>query len=164
MKGKEIMIVSIIIIIILLIVIIVGESSKIKDEVTTENININEIISNIIGENKEQLGEYEKETLDGTKVNISDKLSETKTLDGLEISNIKLVENGNLSKLTANVKNPTNETLGDYDVNITLIDKEGNEIVTIAGYIDKVEAGETVELNASVAVDVANAYDFKISK
>ena len=161
MKSNGIMIVSIIIII-LLIIIILGENSKNKDEVTIENID--EIISNITGENKEQLGEYEKETLDGTKVNTSDKLSETKTLEGLEISNIKLVENENLSKLTADVKNPTSETLGDYEVKITLIDKDGKELVTIAGYIDKVQAGETVELNASVAVDVANAYDLKISK
>lgn len=164
MKGKEIMIVSIIIII-LLIIIIVGRVSKNKDEVVPGNIeNINEIISDIAGGNKEKLGEYEKETIDGTKVNTSNKLSETKTLDGLEISNIKLVENGNLSKLTADVKNPTSGTLGDYEVKITLIDKERKELVTIAGYIDKVEAGDTVELNTSVTVDVANAYDFKISK
>ena len=51
-----------------------------------------------------------------------------------------------------------------YEVKITLIDKERKELVTIAGYIDKVEAGDTVELNTSVTVDVANAYDFKISK
>ena len=165
MKGKEIMVVSIIIIILLIIIIVGVNKGKEKEEINnigTENIeNINE---NEGTEEKEELGEFETETVDGTKVNISEELNKTKEIEGLEISNIKLTEKENLSVLTADVKNPTNERLGDYDVNITLIDKEGNEIVTIAGYIDKVEAGETVELNTSVTVDVANAYDFKISK
>ena len=162
MKGKEIMVVSIIIIILLIIIIVGVNKGKEKEEINnigTENINENQGT-----EEKEELGEFETETVDGTKVNISEELSETKELEGLEISNIKLIEKENLSVLTADVKNPTNETLGEYDVNITIIDKEGNEIITIAGYIDKVEAGKTVELNTSVTADVADAYDFKISK
>ena len=35
------------------------------------------------------------------------------------------------------------------------------ELVTMAVYIDKVETGNTVRLNTSLTMDVANAYDFK---
>ena len=43
-------------------------------------------------------------------------------------------------------------------------DKEGNEITRIGGYIDRVNAGEIAQLNASATSDFANAYDFEIVK
>ena len=157
MKAKELMVV-LTIIIILLIVIIVGASGKKENKVDLEQKpEVGEI-----EENKAE--EFVEVKIDGTKVNTSNELSKTKTIEGLEISNIRLTENGNVSQLIADVKNPTNKTLGDFAVNIIIIDKTGKELAKIGGYIDKVEAGETVQLNSSVTVDVANAYDFKISK
>ena len=157
MKAKELMVV-LTIIIILLIVIIVGASGKKESKVDLEQKpEVGEI-----EENKAE--EFVEVKIDGTKVNTSNELSKTKTIEGLEISNIRLTENGNVSQLIADVKNPTNKTLGDFAVNIIIIDKTGKELAKIGGYIDKVEAGETVQLNSSVTVDVANAYDFKISK
>ena len=52
----------------------------------------------------------------------------------------------------------------NFPVEIIILDKEGNEITRIGGYIDKVKAGEKVELNASATSDFANAYDFDIVK
>ena len=157
MKLKELMIV-LAIIIVLLIVIIVGVSGKKENKVDLEQ----KPEVGAIEENKVE--EFVEEKLDGTKVNTSSELSKTKTIDGLEINNIRLIGSGNASQLIADVKNPTDKTLGDFEVKIVLLDKEGKELVTVGGYIDKVEPGETIELNSSVTVDVTNAYDFKISK
>ena len=157
MKLKELMIV-LAIIIVLLIVIIVGVSGKKENKVDLEQ----KPEVGAIEENKVE--EFVEEKLDGTKVNTSSELSKTKTIDGLEINNIRLIGSGNASQLIADVKNPTDKTLGDFEVKIVLIDKEGKELVTVGGHIDKVEPGETIELNSSVTVDVTNAYDFKISK
>lgn len=157
MKGKEIMIVSGIIIVLLLVIIIGATINKNNDNPVNPQVGE-------IGQNVSSDGEFTEVMLDGTKVNTSDALSKTKEVDGLEISNIRLVEKDNVSQLLADVKNPTSSTKGDFPVNIIVLDKSGNEIVNIGGYIDKVNAGETVQLNASATVDFANAYDFKVEK
>ena len=58
-------------------------------------------------------------------------LKKTKTIDGLEISNIRLVENNNVSQVVADVTNPTNGTLGDFPVEIIIKDKTNNEYITL---------------------------------
>jgi len=157
MKGKEIMIVSGIIIVLLLVIIIGATANKNNDTPVSPQVGE-------IGQNAQNGGEFSEVTLDGTKVNTSDALSKTKKVDGLEISNIKLVEKNNVSQILADVKNPTSGTKGDFAVSIIVLDKSGKEIANIGGYIDKVNAGETVQLNASATVDFANAYDFKVEK
>ena len=158
MKAKELMIV-LGIVIILLVVIIVGKSINKDEQQQVQNPTIG--VTQNDQANKE---EYVEIQADGTKVNTSNQLAKTKTVEGLEISNIQLTENGNLSKLTADVKNPTSQTKGDFAVKITILDKNGKEMATIGGYIDKVNPGETVKLSASATVDFANAYDFKVTK
>lgn len=160
MKAKELMIV-LGIIIVLLIVIIVGVNMNKEDEnsnTLNPSTNQNNTTTNTVKE------EFVKIEEDGTKVNISKELSKTKKVDGLEITNIRLVENNNVSRILADIKNPTNKALGDFAIDIKLLDKNGNEISLIGGYIDKVEPGKTGQLNASATVDFANAYNFEIVK
>lgn len=157
MKVKQIMIV-LFIIIALLIVIIVGVSIKNKKEVQNPQ-------SPTVGMVEEdKLEEFVEVQENGSKVNISEELKKTKTIEGLEISNIRLVENNNVSQVVADIKNPSNKTLGDFPVDIIVKDKVGKEITRIGGYIDKVSPGETAQLNASATSDFANAYDFEIVK
>ncbi len=99
---------------------------------------------------------------DGTKLNVSDKLSETKTFSNYEVSNIQLTEQDGQSLILADVKNIGNEKAGIVLVDIILLDKDGNEIVKIGGIIGETEPGQTVQLNAAATVDFANAYDFRI--
>lgn len=101
---------------------------------------------------------------DGTKQNTSNKLAETKEIEGLEISNIRLTEKDGLTLLLADVRNPGNKDNGDFGVDIKLVDKEGNELATIGGYIDSVKVGETVTLNITVTSSLANSYDFEVKK
>ncbi len=156
MKVKELIIVALIIILLLIVIIIATNANKESNE------NIQTPEAGIVEENKVE--EFVKVQLDGSKVNISEELSKTKIIEGLEISNIRLIENNNVSQVLAEVKNPTNGPLGDFSIGIIILDKEGNEITRIGGYIDRVEAGDTVELNSSATSDFANAYNLKIIK
>ena len=91
-------------------------------------------------------------------------IEQIKTIDGLEISNIQLTEKDNVSILLGTVTNKTNETKGDYPVNIIIYDENEKEITTIGGYIGEVNPGESTQLNSSATFDYANAYDFRIEK
>ena len=158
MKAKELMIVLLIIIVLLIVIIVAVNANKNKgNEENTQTPAIG-----VVEENKVE--EFVEVQEDGSKVNTSEELKKTKTIDGLEISNIRLVENNNVSQVVADVTNPTNGTLGDFPVEIIVKDKEGNEITRIGGYIDRVNAGETAQLNASATSDFANAYNFEIVK
>ena len=158
MKAKELMIVLLIIIVLLIVIIVAVSANKNKEN--EENTQTPAI--GVVEENKVE--EFVEVQEDGSKVNTSEELKKTKTIEGLEISNIRLVENNNVSQVVADVKNPTSKTLGDFPIDIVVKDKAGKEITTIGAYIDKVNPGETVELNASATSDFANAYDFEIVK
>lgn len=159
MKGKDLMIV-LGVAIVLLLVIIIGVKVKNNNKIDP-NADGQQTQNNVTNEIIEEFVEVQE---DGSKVNTSEELTKTKKVDGLEISNISVVENNNVTQVTAQIKNPTNKTLGDFPVDIKVLDKNGKEIATIGGFIDRVAPGETAELNASATVDFANAYDFEIIK
>lgn len=110
----------------------------------------------------EQIEEFIEVAEDGTKVNKSEKLAETKTFENYEISNIQLTENNEESLILADVKNIGATKTEVRLVDITLLNKEGDEITTIGGIIGEIEPGQVVQLNASATTDFANAYDFSI--
>ncbi len=149
MKDKKIWIfIGVVIILIILLLIIKGVSNKGGNIIDEQKI-VNE-------------EEFVEVISDGTKINKSNKLQETKKINGLEISNIRLTEKNNMSRILATVKNTSSETKGGYAVKIILLNKVGETIKEIEAYIDKVDPGETVTLNTAATVDFANAYDFKI--
>lgn len=154
MKKNEMIIVGIIVavmLIILGIVIINKNKNSVTDNEPQNTINTtNEEFTNVQS--------------DGTKINTSNKLAETKKFDGLEISNITLTEKNGESYLRAIVKNTTSQTKGNEMILLTIINKEGKTLTTINGYLDTIEAGETSMLSIKTSADFANAYDFKVSK
>lgn len=150
-KSERRMILMLIIIGIIIIAILV----KVKNGKTNENP-INEEQQN------EQIEEFVEVSEDGTKVNKSEKLAETKTFENYEISNIQLTENEGQSLLLADVKNIGDAKTDVRLIDITLLDKEGNEITTIGGIVGEIEPGQVVQLNSSATADFANAYDFTI--
>ena len=101
---------------------------------------------------------------DGTKLNVSNKLKEEKTIKGLKIGNIQLTEQNGQSVLLADVRNEGTQDVEMFLINIILVDKEGKEIATIPGIVSPVKAGATVQLNAGITEDYANAYDFKVEQ
>lgn len=101
---------------------------------------------------------------DQTKLNTSEKLQETKKYEGLEIKNLQIIEKNNVTLLTGIITNVSEEKQGGYPINITIQNKEGNEIITISAYVEELEPGNTSYLSVSSTFDYANAYDLTITK
>lgn len=117
-------------------------------------------------ENKgeEKAEEYVEILDDGTKLNVSEQLKESKKIDGVEITDIQLTEQNGQSVLLANAINTTNTETVVMPINIIVLDKSGNEIGKIPGVIAPLKQGETKQLNVGITEDYSNAYDFKIEK
>lgn len=150
-----------ILILITIVVIIIGivmSINKGKEESKENNVAVGREENTPVAEEFVSLAE------DGTKVNTSNKLKETKTFDGLEIGKLQLTMKNNVSVILGEIKNTTDTVKGEYPVNLIILDKEGNEIITIGAYIQKLQPGQTAELNTSATFDFANAYDFRITK
>ena len=118
-------------------------------------------IHNEVEENK-VVEEFVQVLKDGTKLNTSSKLSETKIIDGLKIGNIQLTMQNGQSVLLADAENNTGKDIDIMLLDIILLDKNGNELTTITGIIGNLKAGEKQQLNSSVTSDYANAYDFRV--
>ena len=114
------------------------------------------------GENKAE--EFVQVLEDGTKLNTSGKFSTTRKLDGLEIGNIQLTNKDGASVVLANVTNTTNVATPLMEVTLTLLDKQGNELISLDGLIEPIPAGGTAQMSVGATADYANAYDFTIVK
>ncbi len=150
-NQKKFIIALVAIIIVVIIILIATNKNKSKN-----NEDINTVEENTVKEEFVQVLE------DGTKLNISSKLAETKTVNGLEFGNIQLTEQGGQSLLLADVKNNTSNATELTLVDLTLLDKEGNTIVELGGIIAPLAPGESTQFNTSTTLDYANAYDFKV--
>ncbi len=108
--------------------------------------------------------EFVQQLNDGTRLNTSDKLHETKKIEEMEISDFQVTEKNNMTLLLANITNTSDTKQGGYPVSIKVVDKQGNEIITLAAFIGELEPGQSTQLSTSATFDYANAYDFSIIK
>ena len=142
-----------ILLVILLIVIGVKTFGKPKNNVAVENNN-----NTTVNEEK-----YTVDLSDGTKLNNSEELKNTKKYKGLEISNIQFTSKNGSSVLLADVKNTGTTNFVAEEVKVVLIGENGETIKEIGAYIPSVAAGESKEINSIVTAEVvANIKDFKI--
>ena len=149
-KGLLMAIILIIIIIVIALIIIQksketvpGNSKEEKNSTNTES--------------------YVEEIEDGVKINKSTKLNEAKEINGLLITNIQLTTIDGMTTLLADVTNNSGTETEVKQVQITLLDQEGKELVTVTGIVNALDVGETTELNISMTSDFVNAYDFRVS-
>lgn len=98
-----------------------------------------------------------------TKVNVSSKLNEDKSVNGINFKNIQLVKVDKLTILSMDVENTTGKDIKDTMISINLLDQNGNKIKAISGIISAVKNGETVKLKSIANGDYTNAYDLKIA-
>lgn len=99
---------------------------------------------------------------DGTKLNISSKLNETKKLGNFEIGNIQLTHKNGMSVVLADVVNKGSAVTNWTIIEVTLLDKNGNTINVLEGVIEDLQPGESTQLNMQTSSDYANAYDFTV--
>ncbi len=104
---------------------------------------------------KEKDNKEEEQTFNTNEGVISDK-----ELNGLKFTNTSLVSTENSATLVTLV---TNQTDADVEVrifNIRVKDKDGNEIVTLQGYVGGVvPAGESREITSNVDMNLDHATD-----
>lgn len=155
-KEKQVIGVLIGIAVIAIIVVLIVNGKNKEDE----NIVNNETVEN----NTVEEEKYVEVLENGTKLNTSEKLKETKEIDGMEISNMQLTEEGNITKLLGTITNNSNTTKGNYEINIKLIAENGKALTTLVGYIGELEPGESTQLSTSTTFDYANTYDVEITK
>ena len=123
-------------------------------------------------ENKENKAETANNTVteefvqvleDGTKLNTSEQLSKTKQVGPYKFENMQLTEQGSQTVLLADVTNTSSSATDLQLVDVTLLDKEGKEIITVGGIISPLQPGAKTQFNTSMTLDYANTYDFKIT-
>lgn len=158
-ESKGMPVIMIIAIVVILIVgIVVGIKIKNKND-------INDIKQNNESTNSEnEVQSYVEEFEDGIKINKSNKLNEAKQIDGLTISNIQLATKDGMTTLLADVTNNSQAKTELKVIQITLLDQEGEELVTVTGVIESLDINATTQLNIAMTSDYVNAYDFSIKK
>ena len=155
MKKQEKRMLLILVIVSVLIITIIWFATRNKEN--------NNVGGTGTTENVEQ-GEFTKVEADGTIVNTSEKLKQTKENLGFSITNINFMKKGNETILTARVTNNTGEAQGDFLGQIVLLDKRGNEIGRIPTMITETENGEAIDIETTITESYANAYDFRLEK
>ena len=159
MKPKEKRMIAILVIITVVVIAVFFITRNNKTNTATQSGG--KATTNV--ETKEN-NEYATVLDDGTRQNTSNKLKETKTFDGMEVSGLQLTEKDNLTTLLGTVTNKSNSTKGGYSAVITFLDKDGKEIKTIEAYIPSLEPNKSTQLSANGTFDGANAYDFTIKQ
>lgn len=145
MNKNKIFVIALIAIIVIAIVII-GKIGK-KEEGDTNNI---------------QQEEYTVENADGSKVNTSEALKKPREELGYSISNITLERQNAQTIFKLQIANEGSTEKEGQLVDIVFIDKNGNEEARMALYIRKIEAGGSIETQATIDNDFTNVYDFKL--
>ena len=164
-KGAKILILSLIVFgIVLCLLMLLPMFSK-EEKITESNNEINtkteEKLDNEIREEK-IYEEYAQKDSNGNKVNISEEVKKEKTYGSLVFKNMQITNDGKQTVFLAEVTNISEEETGMTEIDIIVIDKEGNELGKVGGLIMPLKPGETTQFNSSSQLDYANIYDFKI--
>ena len=153
-QKRNLSILAILAIIVVLVIAIIVFTNIFKDDNKKSNKNTNN--SNTSSES------YVEELGDGIVINKSRELNESKEVNGFTISNIQLTTKDGMTTLLADVKNDTGAKTTLKTAEITLLDNNNEELVTVKGIINEMEAGGTSKLNISMTSNYINAYDFKV--
>lgn len=100
----------------------------------------------------------------GTKTVTSEKLNQTKKIDGIDITNISITEINGLAQVSANVTNTTSTEKAEFSIKIKMLDKNGTVLQELRALVGKTKPGETRQILASVDMDITQVQDIKIEK
>lgn len=150
-KNKKILIIVGVVLIVLLglVLALVFQSRRVKQ---TKN-------NGIIDMNNNSNVEITK---DNRKNNVSEKIKESRDLDGIEIKDIELYATADISYFKANVTNTKSSNFTGGIAIVTFKNKDGEELDSLEVYIPALDANQSNAINASTTKDIANAYDLDI--
>lgn len=119
-------------------------------------------------DNKEEKKTETKESVtmleDGRTINMSSKLQEIKTIEGIEITNIQLTQEGKGAMLIGTATNTTKQKCGGYVVDIEMVDEQENEIITLSAYIGELQPNQSMRFSTTANFDSNKVYNFNIKK
>ena len=151
-KNEGMWILLLIVVVIIAIGLIVGlgmNKGKNNTNLDTQQGQMQEKEQDKEIEEEEQKDTYATKLEDGTRLNTSSELKETKTYKDLEISNIQFTEKNGSSVLLADVTNKGSETHEKETVKIIITEEDGSK-TEVRALIGEIKAGETVKLNTSM--------------
>lgn len=163
-KKKNVRLIWIILIIIVAVGVIVTINLSNNKKDTKPAQQQSQVENNGQQEEAKPVEKYVQVLEDGTKLNISEKIKQTKKVGDLEISNIQITYQNGVTNILATVTNTSSKKSELQNVSIVLSDDEGNTIYTLRGVLEETEPNGTSQLNTSITADFANSYDFTISK
>lgn len=97
------------------------------------------------------------------KINISEKLKEEKSFEGLIIKDIELKTDSGITKFTAKIQNNTENDFPEKKVTIIFTNQDDTEYARLTCEIPSVNKGQTNLINVKTTADIANAYNFRIT-
>mgnify|MGYP004469078579 FL=1 len=157
-KEKRMILILLVILIIAIVIFAISKNANKGDKTNNQNSS---------GESTTQENAAPEEFVqvmeDGTKLNTSTELNKEKQVGNYKFENMQLTTQDNQTVLLADVTNTGSNKTDIQLVDVTLLDKDGNEIITVGGIISQLEPGEKTQFNTSMTLDYANTYDFKIT-
>ena len=150
-SEKRMILILLVVLIIAIVVFAISKNANKKNKGNENTVEENNTVE-----------EFVQVLEDGTKLNTSEQLSKTKQVGNYKFENMQLTEQGSQTVLLADVTNTGSTTTDIQLVDVTLLDKNGNEIVTVGGIISPLQPVSSTQFNSSMTLDYANTYDFKI--
>lgn len=150
MDKSKIWLLIVLIVIIALIVVIIIAANGGKDNDNKMQNNNEENYSTVLD--------------DGTKINTSEKLKETKIYGSIQMSNMKIARQGEMTVLMADIQNIGESVLAKQRVKITLLDEAGQVITEITPDIRELQSGEVYTFSAGMTEDIVNAQNYTIGE
>ena len=95
---------------------------------------------------------------DGTKVNTSEELSQTKEVGDVIIKQTKLVYSNGTALLTSTVTN-NGIAKDNLRFKIKFIANDGSVIAEAIGFVGQIKANQTTTISSSITLDTSNAKD-----
>lgn len=176
-KRKEVAvilcIVAILIIILMLVLFLPKKDNNSVDNGNQNNNNNNnensQVENNNIGDTSNIINMENTENVsieDNKKVNTSSKFKEEKVYNNIVLKDVSLYTDANtrITTFTATVENRSNERFNGENLQITFLNNNNEPINSIEIYIDSLDAGSSNSISAFSGDDVANAYDYQVSK
>ena len=150
-KEKRMLLILLVILVIAIVIFVVNKNLKKEN-----NSNGNENTA-------QQENTETEEFVQVLELNTSTELNKEKQVGNYKFENMQLTTQDNQTVLLADVTNTGSSKTDIQLVDITLLDKDGKEIITVGGIISQLDPGEKTQFNTSMTLDYANTYDFKIT-
>ena len=106
--------------------------------------------------------DYVVEDKDGIRKNISSEFSKEKKVENFSITKDLFASKAEKTEIILNVKNNSDQKSELTKVEVTLLNKKGQELKKLNGIINEINPGETSMLYITASLDLTDAYDYKV--